>query len=79
MSAMIISLGRHHVEVRSKAFGGACKRGYRAGLGGVPITSCPYADLRTWQGSVTFSRAFMMYWEKGCALGLADRSRIRSK
>jgi ribosome modulation factor len=39
--------------------------GARARQKGVPRAKCPYKDLRTTRGAVTFSRAFRTAWFNG--------------
>ena len=48
-------------ETQNKAFIAAYWRGYNS-----PTDArCPYGDYRTAGNGVTFSRAFMHYWEDG--------------
>lgn len=51
--------------IENKAFFGAYKKGRKARAEGRPITTCPYGDLRTDRGGVTFSRAFIRAWKNG--------------
>ena len=52
-------------DTKSKAFLATYKRGYAAGRAGKPKTANPSPDRRTFHGSVTFSRAFIRYWNEG--------------
>ncbi len=49
----------------NKALRGATKKGYLAHLCHVSRTDNPYPDHRTFDGSVTFSRAFRTAWRDG--------------
>ena len=55
----------------NKAFLGAYHKGIVAGRDGKTIRDCPYGDWRTYRGAVTFSRAFIKYWEEGLEAGNA--------
>lgn len=41
------------------------RKGWDAALNRQPVTSCPYRDVRTRAGYVTWSRAYMKAWVKG--------------
>lgn len=41
------------------------RKGWDAAQAGQPLTDCPYRDVRTRSGYVTFSRAYMKAWLKG--------------
>lgn len=47
------------------AFESARRKGQQAARDGKSEWSCPYADKRTHDGSVTFSRAFERAWLEG--------------
>jgi len=51
-------------KTRNKAFQAAYNKGRKARIDGKPKRS-PYSDWDTDRGSVTWSRAFIRYWEKG--------------
>jgi hypothetical protein len=51
--------------IRNRAFQGAYKKGFRAGEEGKPKSHNPYCDERTARGSVTYSRAFLKFWDEG--------------
>ena len=57
--------------LRKSPFDGATRKGYQAGIKGKPIDSCPYRDLRTDRGCVTFSRGFRTAWRNGWREGSA--------
>lgn len=46
-------------------FMGAWNKGRQARKDGKPLSSCPYSDLRTGTGDVTFGRAFQRAWIEG--------------
>jgi hypothetical protein len=53
---------------KSNGFRGAFRKGYAAGVEGVPSHKNPYRDKRTYRGGITYSRAFMRAWYDGwCA------------
>jgi ribosome modulation factor len=51
----------------------AIEFGRRCGLGGLPITDCPYKDKRKPDGRLTFSRAWRNAWVDGWHTGNAER------
>ena len=53
----------------------AHQRGFVAGLKNKPVLDCPYPDVRTRQGHVTFSRAYRTYWFDGWNAGRDERDR----
>lgn len=57
----------------NRAFRGAWRRGYRAGLDGMPRHECPYPDRRRGRNYATWSAAFASYWYAGYAIGTQRR------
>lgn len=51
------------------AFRSAWWKGYHTGGAGLSSNTCPYEDIRTPQGHVTFSRAFIHAWHVGWQVG----------
>lgn len=62
----------------NRALAHANQRGFRAALAGDAVTACPYEDLRTGRGAVTYSRAFVNEWHRGWKLGAAKRAEIEA-
>jgi ribosome modulation factor len=62
-------------RTRNRAFLAAYNRGARDGKIGKTTHDCPYQDIRTDRGSVTFSRAFRGYWLAGWRDGFNERRR----
>lgn len=58
----------------NKALAGAQNKGMAAGLAGKPTTACPYGDVRTNRGHVTWSRAFRRAWLQGWDVGHRRRT-----
>ncbi len=44
----------------NNAYRGIFRRGFLAGYEGRLKTDCPYQDLRTYRGGITFSRSFIL-------------------
>lgn len=53
------------VVKRRSPFDCARDNGIRARVRGEPESACPYKDIRTDGGQVTFSRAYRRAWLKG--------------
>jgi hypothetical protein len=49
----------------SKALAGAWRKGQEAALAGKTQMDCPYGDVRTYRGGVTYSRSFRKWWRDG--------------
>lgn len=49
----------------NKALRTAYMKGYNAAKNGESKDVCPYDDLRTDRGTITFSRAFIQAWKDG--------------
>lgn len=61
----------------NKAFLGAYRKGYKAGITGLPRVA-PYRDKRTtYNNGVTFSMAFIHYWEDGYDEAAKDRIALK--
>ena len=61
----------------NKGFRSAYGRGFEAGYKGQSNDRCPYPDLRTYRGAVTFSRAWRRYWKHGWEDGKKAREADR--
>ena len=46
-------------------FRAAYRKGQEARKAGEPRDACPYEDIRTWHGGVTWSRGFRRSWGYG--------------
>lgn len=62
-------------NTKNNGFRGAFWRGGDAFWRGEPIEACPYLDKWTSRGSVTFSRAFIRFWEDGWRAAEAEARR----
>ena len=64
---------------RGAALHRAHQRGVEAGLFAPQVADldelCPYADIRTGNGTVTFSKAFRIAWLRGFCEGRETRER----
>lgn len=49
----------------SKAMDAAVAKGRKAAQEGKPRSANPYGDDRTWNGGVTYARAFWKRWNEG--------------
>lgn len=58
---------------RNDAFRHAFWLGYQAAAKGADKSDCPYRDLRTRRGNVTYARAFRRAWHEGWEHGRGDR------
>lgn len=60
----------------------AFKQGWRAAHRYVLRSDCPYDDKRTWDGKITFSRAYRRQWFKGYDAGVEwrkERSKVATQ
>ena len=57
----------------NRAMRGSYRKGYESGLMGFPTSSCPYKDVRKWDGRLTWSRAFNCAWHDGWKAGDSER------
>lgn len=53
----------------SKVYKSIFRKGFTAGYVGMPEGSCPYEDIRTSRGGITFSRSFINCWQSGWRVG----------
>ena len=60
---------------KGSPFYGAYRKGFLAGLSG--DDRCPYPDVRTWRGAVTWSRAYRRAWYDGHRDGGEDCESIQ--
>jgi ribosome modulation factor len=67
---------RRALDFKSPQLRGAYWRGYRAGESGQSQASCPYADVLSSRGHVTFSRAYINAWTEGWKYGAARRAQL---
>ena len=71
----MVETNRVAASYKSRAMAATFWRGWQAAMDGKSATICPYKDVRSVLGHVTFSRAFRRAWTAGHARGVVDASK----